>query len=178
MEDCGACSARLSTCRTRWLEGTGMRDTRVFHFVQSRVAVLIRIALLICGALPSLDSCAGTPHQGQPTVQGQAMQYMLADVDQIRAFVYGSSTQVDAEKAAIDLLSWSRRMAELFPPGQASTDYVDMTPERVRGAPVAMSRSAEMLLTTVRAGGRPAIGEQLAQTEREGCGYCHLSGTR
>jgi hypothetical protein len=45
------------------------------------------------------------------------MQYMLADVDQVRAFVYGSSIQVDAEKVAIALLSWSRRMAELFPPG-------------------------------------------------------------
>jgi hypothetical protein len=81
------------------------------------------------------------------------MQYMLADVDQVRAFVYGSSIQVDAEKVAIDLLSWSRRMAELFPPGQASTDYADMSVERVRGAPEAMSRSAEILLTTVRTGG-------------------------
>jgi hypothetical protein len=81
------------------------------------------------------------------------MQYMLADVDQVRAFVYGSSIQVDAEKVAIALLSWSRRMAELFPPGQASTDYADMSVERVRGAPEAMSRSAEILLTTVRTGG-------------------------
>jgi hypothetical protein len=90
-----------------------MRD---IHFVQNRVALSIRIALLICGALPSFG-CADTSHQGQPTVQGQSMQYMLADVDQVRAFVYGSSIQVDAEKVAIDLLSWSRRMAELFPPG-------------------------------------------------------------
>ena len=150
----------------------------IIAFARRRVAVRMRIALLICGGLPSLGSCAGSPHQGQPTIQGQSMQYMLADVDQIRAFVYGSGTQAEAEKAAADLVSWSQRMAELFPPGQAAADYVDMSPERVRGAPAAMSRSSEMLLTAVRTGGRLAIGDQLAQTEREGCGYCHLSGTR
>jgi hypothetical protein len=105
------------------------------------------------------------------------MQYMLADVQQIRSFVYGSGTQREADDAATDLVSWSKRMAELFPPGQASTDYVDMSPERVRGAPAAMTRSAEQLLTMVRTGRRPAIGDQLAQTEREGCGHCHLSAT-
>jgi hypothetical protein len=31
-------------------DGSGMRD---IHFVQNRVALSIRIALLICGALPS-----------------------------------------------------------------------------------------------------------------------------
>lgn len=73
------------------------------------------------------------------------MQHMLADIDQIRAFVYGSGTQSDANAAAADLMSWSQRMSELFPPGQASTEYVDMSPERVRGAPAAMSRTAERL---------------------------------
>jgi hypothetical protein len=106
------------------------------------------------------------------------MQLMLADVDQIRGYVYGSGTQGDAENAAADLLSWSQRMAELFPPGQASTDYVDMSPARVQGAPVAMQQSAQSLLSAVRSGKRPAVGDQLAQTERNGCGFCHLSGTR
>jgi hypothetical protein len=104
------------------------------------------------------------------------MQLMLADIEQIRSFVYGSSTQADANKAAIDLVSWSQRMAVLFPPGQTSQDYVDMSPERVRGAPAAMARTADLLLTAVRTGQRPAVGDQLAQTERDGCGVCHLSG--
>jgi Cytochrome C' len=106
------------------------------------------------------------------------MALMLADVDQIRGYVYGSATQADADKAAVDLVSWSQRMAELFPPGQASTDYVDMSPARVQGAPVAMQQSAQSLLSAVRTGKRAAVGDQLAQTERNGCGFCHLSGTR
>jgi hypothetical protein len=106
------------------------------------------------------------------------MQLMLADVAQIRAYVYGSGTQSDADKAAVDLVSWSQRMAELFPPGQASTEYVDMSPARAQGAPVAMQQAAQSLLTAVRTGRRPAIGDQLTQTERNGCGFCHLSGTR
>ncbi len=106
------------------------------------------------------------------------MALMLADIDRIRAYVYGSGSRSDADEAAVDLVSWSRRMAELFPPGQASTEYVDMSPARVRGAPEAMTRSAERLLAAVRTGKPPAIGDQLARTERDGCGFCHLSVIR
>jgi hypothetical protein len=105
------------------------------------------------------------------------MQLMLADIDQLRGFVYGNGTQAEAENAANDLVSWSNRMGELFPPGQASVDYVDMSSERARNAPAAMSRTAGSLLRTVRTGNRSAIGDQLALTERDGCGYCHLSGS-
>jgi hypothetical protein len=106
------------------------------------------------------------------------MQLMLTDVEQIRAYVYGgSTTQADAAKAADDLLSWSHRMSELFPPGQSTTDYVDMDPARVRGSYGAMTSTAERLLAAVRTGNRPAIGDQLAIAERDGCGACHLSTT-
>jgi hypothetical protein len=146
------------------------------------MTVKIPTALLVYATLACLGGCAGTgasPHAGEPTIQGQSMQLMLADVEQIRSFVYGGSvTQADADKAAVDLLSWSRRMGELFPPGQASTDYVDMDPARVRGAPEAMTRTAEQLAAAVRTGKRPAIGDQLARAERDGCGFCHLSGYR
>jgi hypothetical protein len=139
----------------------------------------MRIAWIVCGTLAALSGCnAPPPHAGQPTVQGQSMQQMLADINQIRGYVYGDGTQADADKAAVDLLAWSRRMGELFPPGQASVDYVDMSPARASGAPVAMTRAAEQLLATVRLGKRPAIGDQLAATERDGCGFCHLSTAR
>ena len=146
------------------------------------MAVRIPIALFVGAALPFLVSCTETstpPHAGQPTPQGQSMQLMLADIEQIRAYVYGGSiSRADAEKAAINLVSWSGRMAELFPPGQASTEYVDMEPARVSGAPEAMMRTAQQLLATVRTGTRAAVGDQLTRTERDGCGFCHLSGIR
>ena len=137
-----------------------------------------RIAFLICVVLPLLGSCAPTaPHAGQPTDQGQSMEKMLSDVLAIRTFVYGSGNQSDAEKSATDLVSWSHRIAELFPPGQASTDYVDMRPDRVATASAAMIRNAELLLAAVQTGDRPAIGTQLSRTEHDGCGACHLSGS-
>jgi cytochrome c556 len=139
----------------------------------------IRAALVVCTVLPLLGSCGGTPpHAGQPTVQGQSMQRMLADVVAIRSYVYGGSGQADAYQAATDLVSWSQRMAELFPPGQASQDYVDMSPQRAGNAPAAMQRASERLLSVVRTGNRAAVGTQLAQTEHDGCGACHLSEAR
>ena len=140
----------------------------------------IRTLRLTCAILPLLAGCTGTngsPHTGQPTLQGQAMQQRLADVGQIRGFVYGGGSQGDAENAAADLVARSQHMADLFPPGQASTDYVDMSPERAHGAPAAMSKSADLLMAAVRTGNRAAIGQQLVQTERNGCGFCHLSGS-
>jgi hypothetical protein len=129
--------------------------------------------------LPWLGSCAApSPKAGQPTVQGQSMQRMLADVNELRAYVYGTGSQADARQAAADLLAWSKRMGELFPPGVASTDYVDMSAARAAGAPGAMTATADRLLAVVQSGTRAQIGDQLARTERDGCGFCHLSNTK
>lgn len=132
----------------------------------------LRLGLLLAPLL--LAACSQTPpHAGQPTEQAQAMQHMLADINQVRAYVYGSGTRADALTSAQDLVSWSGRMAELFPPDQASTEYVDMSPARAAGAPAAMTTAASQLLTTVQTGSQTAIADQLAQTEKNGCGYCH-----
>ena len=139
-----------------------------------------RTRLLLTALLPlCLGSCAGpSPNKGQPTEQGQSMQRMLADVNELRAYVYGTGTREQASQAAADLAAWSRRMGELFPPGVASNEYVDMSPQRVSGAPAAMSAAADRLLAEVPSGTRAQIGDQLARTERDGCGFCHLSNTR
>jgi hypothetical protein len=116
-----------------------------------------------------------TPDTHQPTAQAEAMQHMLADILKIRSYVYGGATRDEADRSATDLLVWSERMVVLFPPGQASTDYVDMSPARVRGAADSMQRTGQVLLTKVRFSDRLAIGNQLETTEHDGCGFCHLS---
>jgi hypothetical protein len=134
--------------------------------------------MLICAAQLVVAGCAqmgAPPHAGQLTEQGRSMEAMLADVNQIRAFTYGSGDQRSAEAAATDLVAWSNRLAELFPPGQASQDYVDMSPERARNAPVAVQRAASQLLASVHDGNRALIGGRLQQLEQNGCGACHLS---
>lgn len=141
----------------------------------------IPTVFLLGSVLPLLAACTdvGAPSRaGEPTAQGRLMQRMLTDINQIRAFVYGGGGRASAENAAGDLVSRSQEMAALFPPGQASADYVDMSPERVRAAPGAMNRTAESLLAAVRSGDRTTVGHRLAQAERDGCGVCHLSGSR
>lgn len=148
-------------------------------FSRSWIIMRIQVALLVCAAVPLLGSCApSAPHAGQPTLQGQSMANMLADVVAVRTFVYGGGSQADADKAATDLVSWSHRMTELFPPAEATKDYVDMGPERLSVAPAAMIRASEALQAAVRTGNRTAIGTQLAVTEHDGCGACHRSGSR
>ena len=105
------------------------------------------------------------------------MQRMMADIDRIRAYVYGSGTRSEAESAATELVSWSGKMRALFPPGESSAEYVDMSPERARAAPAAMEKTATQLLAAVRRDDRAIIGDRLAATERYGCGACHLSNS-
>jgi len=139
------------------------------------------VVITICAAQLFVAGCTQTrtPSSGiQLTDQGKAMEAMLADVNQIRSFTYGAGTPRDAEGAALDLVAWSNRMAELFPPGQAAEDYVDMSPQRVHDAPIAMTAQANALLTTVRGGNRSLIGGRLDQVEQSGCGVCHLSRPR
>jgi cytochrome c556 len=128
-----------------------------------------------------LAACAANQPATQPaqaTPQAQLMQQMLADIDRVRAFVYGGGSQNDATNAANDLVSSSNRLAELFPPAQASVDYVDMSPQRARAAPAAMHTAASLLLAAVATGDRAAVGNALGNTERNGCGACHLSSSR
>jgi hypothetical protein len=143
--------------------------------------VRIRTALPILAMLPLLGSCGYTGPSSaarQPTPQGTAMQHMLADINQIRGFLYGSGSQGGATNAALDLVSWSKRMPELFPPELASQEYVDMSPERARAASEAMNTNAAGLLAAVQSGNRATIGDRLAETEHNGCGACHLSSTQ
>ncbi|HTU53769.1 MAG TPA: cytochrome c [Acetobacteraceae bacterium] len=141
----------------------------------------IRAFLPILAIVPLLGSCGGTGPTSAarpPTPQGAAMQHMLADINRIRGFLYGSGSQGDATNAALDLVAWSKRIPELFPPELASQEYVDMSPERARAASQAMNTNAAELLAAVESGNHATIGDRLAETEHNGCGACHLSGTQ
>jgi hypothetical protein len=130
----------------------------------------------LISALLLLANCGGeAPHAGQPTPQAESMQRMRADIDTIRAFAAGSSAQSNAQGAASDLVAWSGKIGDLFPPSEAPQQYVDMTREMAAGAPAAMASVSAPLLAAVKTGNRQATGVQLARTEHDGCGYCHLS---
>jgi hypothetical protein len=127
-------------------------------------------ALAGCGQM-----IGGPKSAGQPTAQAQAMQHMLGDVNQVRAYTYGSGDRASAQEAADSLVGWSGQLAALFPPDQAAADYVDMSPERAKNAPAAMTRTTIALQEAVRLGDRAQIGRRLSQVETDGCGFCHRS---
>jgi hypothetical protein len=134
-----------------------------------RIAAL-GLALL---ATAACEKRVPPPHAGLPTEQARSMARMLADVDALRYYVAGSAAAGDAQQAAADLAYWSGRMAELFPPGQASRQYVDMTDEMVRAAPAAMQQTTQAVIAALGTGDRAAVGDQVALLERNGCGACH-----
>ena len=131
--------------------------------------------LYLLAAVPIVGSCAEeAPHAGQPTPQAQSMRIMRADVDTIRAFAQGGTPAFEAEKAAKDLVAWSGKIGDLFPPDEAPKQYLYMSSAMASGAPAALRGTTEPLLATVKTGDRAATSEQLARTQHDGCGYCHL----
>jgi hypothetical protein len=130
------------------------------------------------GLLLTLYGC-GTPAPPAiaptPTPQALSMQRMLADVQALRGYARGGTTQAAAETAATDLVSWSDQMAVLFPP-ETAAQYVDMTPDISRRAPPIIRETAGAVAKAVRAGRRAEAEAQLARTERDGCGICHQHG--
>ena len=56
-------------------------------------------------------------HAGLPTEQGKSMARMLAAVQTLRVYVQGNTDRLQAEQASTELVAWSGRMGELFPPG-------------------------------------------------------------
>src|SRR4051812_18320724 len=144
-------------------------------------ALIPRVTLLLLGiALLSIAGCESrtSPNAGKPTVQGESMQRMLADIETIRAYVRRSGSRAEAEAAAKELVSWSDRLSDLFPPDQVAAQYVDLTPAMAREAPRAMAAAATALQTAIRTGPLPAVAEQLERTEHDGCGACHRAPYR
>ena len=107
------------------------------------------------------------------TPQGQSMERMFANIQQIQGFVYGTRPRGDAVTAANELVSWSSQLPTLFPPDETPALYVDLTQDMANQAPLAMQREAQLLLAAVHNENPGAIGAQLSRTERDGCGACH-----
>jgi len=138
--------------------------------VTSRALLLLPAFLLFAG-------CSRTPppHAGKPTPQAEMMRQMLADVKTLRSYGKGVADQGQAETAASDLVRLSNRLETLFPP-EIAHQYVELTPDMIRGGITAMRDLTEPLLGSVRAQDREGAALALSRTERDGCGFCHLHG--
>ncbi len=138
--------------------------------------MIARKLAVMAASFVVMTGCADTaqaPHAGQMTPQGQSMERMFANIQQIQGFVYGTRPRSDAVAAANELVSWSSQLPTLFPPDQTAALYVDLTQDTAKQAPIAMLREAQLLLTATQTESPGAVGAQLSRTERNGCGVCH-----
>jgi cytochrome c556 len=104
------------------------------------------------------------------------------DLKAIGDFAKGEGDQAAAQKAADDLLALNGKIVDLFPPGTSMADFPGKTgakPEiwqqldKFKTIPAVLKTEEEKLAAAVKSGDKAAIGAQVANTGKNGCGACH-----
>jgi len=104
------------------------------------------------------------------------------DLKAISDFIKGDGDQAAAQKAADDLLALNGKIVDLFPPGTSMADFPGKTgakPEiwqqfdKFKTIPAVLKTEEDKLAAAVKSGDKAAIGAQLANTGKNGCGACH-----
>ncbi len=104
------------------------------------------------------------------------------DLKAISDFIKGEVDQAAAQKAADDLLALNGKIVDLFPPGTSMADFPGKTgakPEiwqqfdKFKTIPAVLKTEEDKLAAAVKSGDKAAIGAQLANTGKNGCGACH-----
>jgi cytochrome c556 len=104
------------------------------------------------------------------------------DLKAISDFIKGEGDQAAAQKAIDDLLALNGKIVDLFPPGTSMADFPGKTgakPEiwqqfdKFKAIPAVLKTEEDKLATAVKSGDKAAIGAQLANTGKNGCGACH-----
>ena len=112
-----------------------VRTIEKHNLRRRRTAVRIRTAFVFRGAAMSerlhRDECFTARGPNAPRFKGVSTAHAL----RIGESVLSCGSGAEADRCRLPIWCRSQRMSELFPPGQASCGYVDMSPERVRGAP-------------------------------------------
>ena len=124
--------------------------------------------------------------QGDKEVAIKARQDFMkaqgADVKAISDFSKGQGDQAAATTAANDLVTRAPKIPGLLTPGTSVADFPDKTkakPElwtdtdKVKAILAALQTEEGKLVTAVKSGDKQAVADQLAATNKAGCGACH-----
>ncbi|HEV2551219.1 MAG TPA: cytochrome c [Stellaceae bacterium] len=104
------------------------------------------------------------------------------DFKAIADYAKGEGDQAAAQKAVDDLLALNAKIVDLFPPGTSMADFPGKTgakPEiwqqfdKFKTIPAVLKTEEEKLADAVKSGDKAAIGAQVANTGKNGCGACH-----
>jgi len=105
-----------------------------------------------------------------------------ADFKAIQDYVKGEGDQAAAEKAIADLQTIAPKIPDLFPAGTGLDAFPGKTGakpdiwkewDKFKAIPPVLASDEEKLAAAIKAGDKAAIGAQLANTGKNGCGACH-----
>jgi cytochrome c556 len=105
-----------------------------------------------------------------------------ADFKAISDYAKGEGDQAAAEKGIADLQSIAPKIVDLFPPGTGLDAFPGKTgakPEiwqewdKFKAIPVTLAADEEKLAAAIKSGDKAAIGAEIANTGKTGCGACH-----
>lgn len=106
------------------------------------------------------------------------------DFKAIQNFVKGEGDQATAIKAIADLQSIAPKIVGLFPAGTGMDAFPGKTGakpdiwkewDKFKTIPTALQGFEQKLAEAIQSGDKAAIGAQLANTGKNGCGACHTS---
>jgi cytochrome c556 len=104
------------------------------------------------------------------------------DFKAIQDYVKGAGDKAAAEKAIADLEAINSKIVTLFPPGTGLDAFPGKTGakpaiwqewDKFKAIPPELLSDEEKLAAAIKTGDKAAIGEQLANTGKNGCGACH-----
>lgn len=107
-----------------------------------------------------------------------------ADFKAIQDFVKGEGDQAAAEKAIDDLESIAPKIVTLFPAGTGMDAFPGKTGakpdiwkewDKFKMIPVQLQGLEQKLAAAIKTGDKAAVGAQLANTGKNGCGACHTN---
>ncbi len=144
----------------------------------------VRLAFAAVVAAIGLGAVGGMAQDKESAIKlrRDTMKRQGADFKKIQDYVKGEGDQAAALAGINDLLALNPKIIGLFPPGTSTTDFPGTTgakPEiwkewdKFKLIPAALKGEEEKLAGAIKSGDKQAVGAQLANTGKNGCGACH-----
>lgn len=120
--------------------------------------------------------------EAQIQTRRDTMKRQGADFKAIQDYIKGEADQAAAAKAIADLQSIAPKIIDLFPPGTGMDAFPGKTgakPEiwkewdKFKAIPAALASEEQKLAAAIKSGDKAAVGAQLGDTGKNGCGACH-----
>lgn len=146
----------------------------------SRIGIAAAVVALAVGF--TAIGVVAQDKEAQIQTRRDTMKRQGADYKAISDFVKGEGDQAAAEKAIADLQSIAPKIVDLFPAGTGMDAFPGKTgakPEiwkewdKFKTIPPILADLEQKLAAAIKTGDKAAIGAQLGDTGKNGCGSCH-----